>query len=139
VYVVLTVVGFVNLRYVAPDIQRPFRAPLLLALLFGLASLLAVVVPFVPPPAEDAAPGLPYYLAPLIAWVVIAASFGVWYYQVILQDGLVNNILPSSKSYRAVSEDEGVGGKGREKEAVEAAAAHSSDSDSLRLRSSVAV
>ncbi|KAJ2770873.1 hypothetical protein IWQ57_002463 [Coemansia nantahalensis] len=78
----LTAFGVIVLRYRLPNYPlRRFRSPLLLALLFGLLSLVLGVLQFYPPAAVPGGKhrATPYYLAPLLGVVFMSLCLVPWY------------------------------------------------------------
>jgi amino acid transporter len=78
IFLGLTVIGLHRLRRLRPDVHRPIKSPWLGNMIFIFVCFLLMVIPFFPPSIDSERLG-PYYLPPLIAWIVIALITMIWY------------------------------------------------------------
>ncbi|KAJ1650761.1 methionine permease [Dispira simplex] len=79
----ITITGLAYFRYIEPSLHRPFRVWLPLAFVYMVVALFLSVIPFVPPANGKVVSdhGVPYYVSPLVAVIVILLGFPTWYYQ----------------------------------------------------------
>lgn len=75
----MVVIGLFVLRRQAPDVPRPFRIWLPLALFFMAGQAFLIVAPFLYPLGGKGDTSLPYWLSLVIGMVVLVAGVIYWF------------------------------------------------------------
>ncbi|KAG1423049.1 hypothetical protein G6F58_003001 [Rhizopus delemar] len=82
----LSVIGIFILRKTQPDINRPYKVPTVVALVFIVICFYTLVFVFVPPVSPPS--GYPYWLPYTLMIIVGLLSVVLWYYKIQYKDAL---------------------------------------------------
>ncbi|KXS21684.1 amino acid transporter [Gonapodya prolifera JEL478] len=85
----LAVLGLYVIRRREPELYRPIKVPLVVSAFFAVFAVFQSVFAFVPPTKITTA--YPYYLPYLFSIVVVIATSGLWYLQVVVHKGVENS------------------------------------------------
>ncbi|KAG2204128.1 hypothetical protein INT47_011611 [Mucor saturninus] len=85
----MSVIGLLILRRTQPNIKRPLKVPVVVAIFFIIICLYTLVFVFVPP--ETKPTGYPYWLPYIITIVLAIISIGLWYYKIVYKDALASS------------------------------------------------
>ncbi|KAJ3339485.1 hypothetical protein HDU93_008199 [Gonapodya sp. JEL0774] len=88
----LALIGLYIIRRREPELHRPIKAPLVATGIFAFFSIYQVIFTLVPP--TNVTTSYPYYLPYVLSLIILAASIGLWYLQVVVYKGV-------EKSYNA--------------------------------------
>jgi amino acid transporter len=94
----MVILGFFWLRYSEPNLHRPFKCWLPVAVLYLAAQVFLMVAPFLRPPGGKGDTSLPYWLSSVVGVAVLAASVLYWF--------VWRKVLPWIGKYRLVAEHE---------------------------------
>lgn len=110
-----SVVGLLVLRHYSPNLQRPFRSPYVLNIIFIFACVLLALLPFIPP-LHSQPDALPYWLYPTVAVVFMLISAGLWKLMIsrkAANDGVIASTAKGEDNeYEPTGGMEGVAWKG---------------------------
>ena len=87
----LVVLGLFYLRWSAPQVHRPFRAWLPVALFFMVGQAFQLVAPFIRPPGGKGDTSLPYWLSSVVGIVILFLGVVYW--------ALWQKVLPAFGKY----------------------------------------
>ncbi|RCI04183.1 hypothetical protein CU098_009180 [Rhizopus stolonifer] len=82
----MSVIGLLKLRRTQPDIKRPIRTPIVIALIFIIICFYTLIFVFIPPASPNTA--YPYWLPYTLTIIVGLLSVLLWYYKIQYKDGL---------------------------------------------------
>ena len=97
---VLVCCGLLYLQYrKSENWTSPFHSPLPLTLIAIFASLILVIVPFIPPKGGNGAfKNIPYYVFPVVGWAILFVGVIFWY--------VYAKVLPNIGGYKISVERE---------------------------------
>jgi amino acid transporter len=88
----LSVGGLLYLRFVKPNISRPFKSFWISNLLFIAVAIFLTVFPFVPPAQPDSS-GIPYYLYAVLGAGFIILCIPWWAYQMPKKESIADDLI----------------------------------------------
>lgn len=101
----LSVIGLLMLRRTQPDLKRPIKVPIPIAIIFIVICFYTLIFVWIPPSTPSA--GYPYYLPYVISIALVVLSVILWYFKMVRGQGLENsyNAEIASQGHKELYDD----------------------------------